>query len=274
MLLLIALSVLLAWWWARGNPAQGDGEPAPSAASQATPAQATDVVSSSPSGPDAWRSSLARGALKGIKVTGDWCTKPESGLTPCAALRDRFEYYLIAASVVPPGALRELVEDDAKRAHGVAVAEQIVVVYDRYLMVRDYHYQKPLDLNDPAVWHAALQERHQVRWQGLGAEWAQVFFGPEELAAQADLDKATSGKSEQTLKPQPTPPRAGLGKGELESVRLNPYVDLVRQEWIRLDSDRSLGNQERMALLKRFVAQNVDPKDQDRVMMIARMPKP
>jgi len=283
--LLVAAAV--AWRWWAGGRVQGDaaGASAP-AASQSAQSAVPALASSGPRSPDALRAFLTQGALKGIKVGGNWCTTPPEGLKPCEQLRDRFEYYLVATGAVTPQELRGLVEDDAKRAQGVAVGDQIVVVYDRYLAVRDYAFQTPLDLNKLDVWSAALDERHQVRWQGMGAEWAQAFFGQEERTAQAALSRARAGQVAATANNTPAPrpnglakpgqvaPGTGLDRASLEQMRVNQKIDDVRDEWVRLDGNRALSEQERAAQLKRFVAQHVDPKDQERVLFFARLRKP
>lgn len=282
--LALLVVAVLAWrWW--GNSQVTAAAPSP-AASQAEQPAAAALASSGPRGPDALRAFLLQGALKGIKVVGTWCVTPPDGLKPCEQLRDRFEYYLAAAGAVNPQELRSLVEDDAKRANGVAVGDQLVVVYDRYLAVRDYAFQKPLDLNNLDLWSAALDERHQVRWQGMGAEWAQAFFGQEERTAQTALARARAGQVAATANNTPAPrpnglakpgqvaPGNGLDKASLEQMRVNQKIDDVREEWMRLDGNKALTDQERAAQLKRFVAQHVDPKDQERVMFFARLRKP
>jgi lipase chaperone LimK len=218
------------------------------------------------------------------------------GLQPCPGLRDRFEYYLLAQAEVSAGDMRTLVEDDARRASGAAIAAQILVVFDRYLGVRQYPFQKALGTNDLDARQQALDERHQVRIQGLGAEWAQAFYGGQERSDQADLNRARSGQPAATVATRPPAPRAPvpgqwtpamraqmvqrygeeaakrMEKAEGERPSIEQVTSQVRREWMRLLADRSLSEAERQEQIRRYIEQRVDPKDQAEVLQMSKMP--
>jgi lipase chaperone LimK len=289
---LLALGALAVWGWrTASDPAVTPGGERATAASAVRSAPAA----SGPTGLDGVRAALARGALKGIKPYGNWCVQPESGLQPCLGLRDRFEYYLLAKDEVSAGDLRALVEDDARRANGTATAEQILVVFDRYLGVRQYPFPTPLGGNDWNAWQQALDARHQLRLQGLGADWALAFYGDQERSDQADLARARSGQPAPVASRPPAPraPAPGqwtpamraqmvqkygeeaakrMEKAEGERLPLEQVTNQVRREWMRLLSDKSLSEAERQEQIRRFIEQRVDPKDQADVLQMSKMP--
>jgi lipase chaperone LimK len=133
---------------------------------------------------------VIRGSLAGTEPAGDWCVSAGK-LTPCAALRSRFEYYLLGLGEVSITAIRALVADEARAACGETLAASIMTLWDRYWQLRNFTGRHQLDQNDRSTWMPAFEEQHQVRRRLLGPEWAKAFFEEDEqhfLALSAQLE--------------------------------------------------------------------------------------
>lgn len=122
---------------------------------------------------------FVQGSLAGTEPAGDWCVG-DAGLRPCAALRERFDHYLLGLGEVSPADLRALVQRDAAQAHGDFLAAQIIEVWDRYWTLRQQVPRVPFDARDRSSWTALLAEQRGVRRRLLGADWAQAFYADEE----------------------------------------------------------------------------------------------
>lgn len=112
-------------------------------------------------------------------ATGSWCIT-HGRLRPCYGLRQRFEYHLLAIGILPVDDIRRLVEDDARQAHGAALAAAIMKVWDDYRAVRTYVPQHAFDPQDATTWQPVFEELRLARRRLMGPAWADAFFGQEE----------------------------------------------------------------------------------------------
>lgn len=226
---------------------------------------------------------FVRGSLAGTETAGDWCVA-EGRLQACAALRERFDHYLLGLGEVEPGALRALVRRDAVRAHGEALATQIVDLWDRYGALRQQAPGVPFDASDRSTWPALLAEQRSVRRRLLGDDWARAFYADEERdfeALQARLDAGL---------PKPADPGAPVAASESERVarygteaagRLAAVDDAwadwerrlagARGEWSRLQQAPELSAPARQDAIARYLAANFQGDEMTRVRALLRL---
>ncbi|MFT3858901.1 MAG: hypothetical protein QM742_15845 [Aquabacterium sp.] len=164
---LAAVVILLVWsGWRMRAPAPHAGRPG---SDMAAAAPHTDSPAMTP---EQVRSRLfEQGSLSGTVPPGSWCVQ-EGALSPCAELRKRFEYYLLALGDVQIGEIRRLIAQDAARDHGEKLAADILAVWDRYDRLRTWPWQHKFEPSDRSTWEPALQEQRKVRRQVLGEAWA------------------------------------------------------------------------------------------------------
>ena len=58
----------------------------------------------------------------------------------------------------------------------------VMALWDRYVALQRTTWKHAVDLRRRDTWADALAERSQGRRVAMGAEWAQAFYGEEELA--------------------------------------------------------------------------------------------
>ena len=232
------------------------------------------------------------GSFQGTEPHGDWCARGEA-LQPCAGLRSRFEYYLLAIGEVPMDAIRTLVADEAQRELGQALADQVMVIYDKYLEVRRYQPRNTFQQDQLHTWMPVLAELRAQRRQILGAEWAQAFYADEEGKFERMYAQIQSG-----MPPPPDPggpvPQMAPGKdpaavraervaryGEEAARRLDKvdeeWADWqrrladARREWDGLQANNALSDVQRRQQMDSYVQQHFKPEEHLRVQALLKL---
>lgn len=240
---------------------------------------------------------FVKGALADTEIAGGWCVVSAASaevLQPCPDLRRRFDHYLLGLGEVTVTDLRSLVFDDAGRAHGEALAGQILVVWDGYLSLAGYAWSSRFDPADPGTWQAALAEQRQVRRQMLGEAWASAFFADEERhleAVRAQVEAGTAPPAD----PGAAVPQVEPGKdaaavmaertalyGEAAAHRLaqvdSEWADwesrlgAARAEWQRLQQANQLSDLQRNAQMAQYVQSHFPGSEHLRVKALLHLP--
>ncbi len=136
---------------------------------------------------------FVKGSLRGTDYPS-WGTLRGEPVKPNRALRDRFDYYLLALNEASLAELTALVRMHAERDLGAQAAADILAVWERYLKLQQHAFKFAANPADPSSMQAALQEHQQVRQSTLGMHWAQAFYGEEEKLLANDLTQALSGQ--------------------------------------------------------------------------------
>lgn len=151
----------------------GGGETPPDGAPLRRPARAPE---------DLLHALFTDGSLRGAALDGDWGRWDGQRLAPSADLRRRFDQLLTTLGESTVEELRQLVGWLADKDLGPSGALAVLEVWDRYLRLQQHSYREAMDLQQPQRWPLVLQERQRVRRDGLGADWAEAFYGAEERA--------------------------------------------------------------------------------------------
>jgi len=297
---------LLAWWALQAEaPAAGPPSDLPPAASP-TGRVAPSTLSRHPEPLAAGVSSLhsvrtrlfVKGSLAGTDLAGGWCVGPgpegTEVLQPCPDLHRRFDHYLLGTGEVTAMELRSLLLDDARRAHGEALAGEIVSVWDRYLLLAAHAWRSRFDPADPGTWNAAVAEQRQVRRQMLGEAWAHAFFADEERHLEAVLAQVESG-AVPPADPGAPVPQGGLGTdaaavmaeraalyGEAAARRLAQVdsewadwenrLEAARSEWQRLQQANQLSDLQRHTEMAQYLRAQVPGSEHARVKALLHLP--
>lgn len=240
---------------------------------------------------------FVNGSLAGAEVAGGWCVASAAGaevLQPCPDLRRRFDHYLLGLGEVTAMDLRSLVFDEVRRAHGEALAGQVLAVWDRYLSLAGYAWSSRFDPADPGTWQAALAEQRQVRRQVLGEGWARAFFADEEQHLEARLAQAEAGAAP-PADPGAAVPQAGPDKdaaavlaertalyGDAAARRLaqvdaewadwESRLGAARSEWQRLQQANHLSDLQRHAEMAQYVQSHFTRGEHLRVKALLQLP--
>ena len=166
---LVALLVGAAWLWL------GWGGESPVGLRQLLAAQPPGV------GLDAaqrlermdWRRSVLLDARGGLRVQG--------------LLRQHFDELYAGSRGRAESELREQLERRLQRELDEPQRLAVLQLWDQYLSLRHYNWRIEVDLQRIDTWELALEERHAVREQLLGAAWAEAFYGAEERRLRAWL---------------------------------------------------------------------------------------
>ncbi|MFN3617597.1 MAG: lipase secretion chaperone [Aquabacterium sp.] len=232
------------------------------------------------------------GSFQGTEPHGDWCARGEA-LQPCAGLRSRFEYYLLAIGEVPIESIRVLVADEAQRELGDTLASQVMSLYDKYMDVRRYQPRNQFQQDQLHTWMPVLAELRSYRRQVLGAEWAQAFYADEEAKFEQLHTQIQSG-----LPPPPDPggpvPQMAPGKdpaavhaervaryGEEAAQRLAKVdaewadwqrrLAAARQTWDSLQANNALSDVQRRQQMSAYVQQHFKDDEHLRVQALLKL---
>lgn len=228
-----------------------------------------------------------QGALAGLDVSGQWCPVVADALVPCAELRTRFEHYLLALRQVDVSAVRLLMVDDARRELGDRAAQQIGEVFDRYWQLRSHDWRITLVVRELDTWIPALEERHRVRVQILGQDWAKAFFHDEEEQVRSTWRQRLTGEAPPIDDGEPVPAmEPGKDAAAVRAERVRRYGEAAasrldevdarwadwdrrladaRQHWQRLQADAGLSAPQRVQAMDEFVATHFTGKEPVRV---------
>ncbi len=243
--------------------------------------------------PDQVRTRLFKeGSLAGTEPAGHWCVSKQK-LKPCPALRSRFEYYVLGLGEVTLEEIRGLIQDDAQRANGQALATQITSLWDKYWQIRTYSWRQKFVQADRRTWAPVFEEQRSVRRQILGQPWAEAFFQDDERHFQEYYAQVESG-----LPPPPDPaepvPRLSPGKdpaavraervaryGEAAADRLDKAdaewadwerrLNAAKAEWERLQESVNLSDLQRKAEMSAYLKSNFPSDEQLRVQALLHL---
>lgn len=170
---------------------------------------------------------------------GDWCAEPGGHLRPDLALRQRFEYYLLALGSATPDEIRVLIQDEARKAIGDKAAAAIMAIYDKYMALRSAQPRNQLVLKDRETWQPAFEELKAMRRQYLGQEWADAFFKAEEdqfVQFTAQLEQQTGPDPKDMSIPVPQ-----MGPGKVATAvyaeRVALYGEAAARRLAKADAD-------------------------------------
>jgi lipase chaperone LimK len=243
--------------------------------------------------PDQVRTRLFRdGSLAGTEAGGEWCVTDKQ-LKPCLGLRQRFEYYILGIGEVTIDDLRVLAADDATRAHGPMLAEQIMRIWDKYWQLRTHTYRNQFVQNDRSTWMPLFEEQRMVRRQILGAEWAEAFYTADDKHFREYHAQLESGLPPPPDEGEPVP-QMGPGKdpaavraervaryGEAAAARLDKadeeWADWQRRlaaarvEWDRLKAAGHLSDAQRRQDMNTYIKANFKSDEYLRVEALLRL---
>lgn len=138
----------------------------------------------------------SRSSLRNAEMDGSWSALDPSGkLIPNRALRYRFDQLLLLQGETDLNEIAEYIDSASRLSFGQQGADQVSLVWRKYLALLARNYENHIQLNQPASWHRALEERKAARRDLLGPEWAEHFFGEEERQLEQLVQKVTQSKS-------------------------------------------------------------------------------
>lgn len=237
--------------------------------------------------PDQVRNKLFKeGSFAGTEPSGDWCVA-SAKLSPCPDLRKRFEYYILGLGEVSIDDIKALVADEARKAHGEQLANEIMAIWDKYWQVRTYQYRNKFDQSERSTWLAVFDEQKQVRRQILGADWAKAFFDQDEQNFKQYYAQLESGQPPPPDPGEPVPQMApGKDPAAVQAERVARYgqaaadrlakVDeewadwerrlaAARTEWDRLKGAANLSDTQRKQEMQAYVNSHFKPDEHLRV---------
>lgn len=172
----------------------------PAAAASGQPAPVIDPVAWLQADPSRPRRSLAEvehalfreGSLRGVSPDGGFHLDLQGHLLPEHAVRRRFDQVLSTLGEATIEELTALIEAQAGRelpsSAGVA---QVMDLWNRYLDLQRHPFVQHASPLTAEGWRPALEERMRVRREKLGLEWADAFYGEEEAALRARMERQT-----------------------------------------------------------------------------------
>ena len=232
------------------------------------------------------------GSFAGTEPAGSWCVSDQK-LKPCPELRSRFEYYVLGLGEVTIEEIRGLIQDEAKRASGDALAAEIMAIWDKYWQVRTYAWRNKFIQADRSTWMPVFEEQRSVRRQLLGQAWAEAFFKEDEQHFQEYYTQLETG-----LPPPPDPgepvPQMAPGKdpaavraervaryGEAAANRLDKAdadwadwerrLNAAKAEWDRLQKSANLSDVQRKAEMSAYIKSNFPADEQLRVQALLHL---
>jgi hypothetical protein len=232
----------------------------------------------------------------GMPPTSSWCLTGPT-IQPCADLRSRFDYYLIAANRAGTtySDIRELVQTDAN-TQAAPASGQIIALFDRYWLLQHYAWKQAWLDNDPSTWLAAKSERDKVRHELLGEAWAKVFYAQENqpyLISAKQNNHQSQDIQQVPIASAPTaqdmvsthwpdisedekiqrakelsklmPPLRG-SKDQAERKML-----IAQAQWIRLQQEDSLSADDKKAAMQEFIQDTFEPNEYEAVTKVLKI---
>ncbi|CAH0351598.1 lipase secretion chaperone [Aquabacterium sp. CECT 9606] len=232
------------------------------------------------------------GSFAGTEPAGNWCVS-EQKLKPCPELRSRFEYYVLGLGEVTIEEIRGLIQDEAKRANGDAMAAQIMAIWDKYWQVRTYAWRHKFVQADRSTWMPVFEEQRSVRRQILGQPWAEAFFKEDEQHFQEYYAQLESGQPPPPDPGEPVPQMAPgkdpaavraervarygeaaadrLDKADAEWADWERRLSAAKVEWERLQKATNLSDAQRKAEMSAYVKSNFPADEQLRVQALLHL---
>jgi lipase chaperone LimK len=232
------------------------------------------------------------GSFAGTEPAGDWCVT-NARLQACPELRKRFEYYILGVGEVGINDIRTLVADEARRAQGENLANDIMAIWDKYWQLRTYAWRNRFEQADRSTWMPVFEEQRQVRRQILGADWAKAFFDQDEANFKAYYAQLESGAPPPPDPGEPVPQMApGKDPAAVQAERVARYGQAAadrlakadeewadwerrlagaRTEWDRLKSDPSQSEALRKQAMQAYIEKNFKPDEHIRVQALLHL---
>lgn len=226
------------------------------------------------------------GSFQGTEPNGNWCVTNDK-LAACPELRKRFEYYILGLGEVTIADIRNLVEDEARRAHGDELARAIMTIWDKHWQVRTYAWRSVFVQADQSTWRPAFEEQRLVRRQILGEEWAKAFYADDEAKFQQFMAQVESGQPPPPDPGEPVPQMApGKDPAAVHAERVARYGQAAadrlakadeewadwerrlagaRSEWERLKASGQLSDLQRKQDMDAYINANFKPDEHLRV---------
>lgn len=288
----VALGASALWMTQRGTDGSGGSSSAGGsgwgmigATSDTAPQEG--AASSKAMSPDQVRNRLFKeGSFAGTEPSGDWCVA-SAKLSPCPDLRKRFEYYILGLGEVTIEDIKVLVADEARKAQGEQLGNEIMAIWDKYWQVRTYQYRNKFDQSDRSTWLAVFDEQKQVRRQILGADWAKAFFDHDEQNFKQYYAQLESGQPPPPDPGEPVPQMApGKDPAAVHAERVARYGQAAadrlakvdeewadwerrlagaRTEWDRLKNASNLSDAQRKQEMQAYINSNFKPDEHVRV---------
>ena len=300
-LVALAVGAVAAGWMASQRPgglagiagaAAGDGwgmlRPDEAPAPRDTSAPATTVLNA-----EQVRVKLFKGgSFQGTEPSGNWCVTGDK-LAACPELRKRFEYHILGLGEVTIADIRNLVDDEARRAHGEDLARAIMAIWDKHWQVRTYAWRSVFVQADPSTWRPAFEEQRLVRRQLLGEDWAKAFYADDEAKFQQLMAQVESGQPPAPDPGEPVPQMAPgkdpvavhaervarygqaaadrLAKADDEWADWERRLALARSEWERLKASAQLSDLQRKQDMDTYISANFKSDEHLRVRALLQL---
>ncbi len=184
---------------------------------------------------------FVKGSLRGTEAP-PWGVGRDQPLKPNRALRNRFDYCLLALSEASLPELTAMIQAQAQRDLGTATAREVMEVWDRYLKLQQHPFQVAANLGDPMSMQAALQEHRQVRQSLLGVHWATAFYADEEERLQTEMESALTGAPPQRSNVEAalmSSPQPGSDLEALQQQRTQHFGPEAAQRLAALDHEHA-----------------------------------
>jgi lipase chaperone LimK len=136
---------------------------------------------------------LLASSLFNTQADGDWSIGANGQAQPSRALRRRFDYLLLQQGEVALDSVANQMRQQVQKAHGAVAAQQIMALWDNYLLLQQHAWTTHVNMQHPDTWANTLAERRTVRRQILGLAWADAFYGDEENELRQMIAQTNSG---------------------------------------------------------------------------------
>ncbi len=162
--------------------------PAPATSSESVPGSDDAVAAAQLPATDPDTSLLQRwqqSSLRGAEVDGGVRLDAAGHLQVDLDLRRLFEHFLSLSGEFSDGEIRRLLQLHVVDAHGAAVADEVITMFDRYLGMRNAAAALPPETDIAARFEALRQLRRE--WLGNAA--AEAMFGADEAHTAYTLER-------------------------------------------------------------------------------------
>lgn len=232
------------------------------------------------------------GSFQGTEPNGNWCVTGDK-LAACPELRKRFEYYILGLGEVTIADIRNLVDDEARRAHGEDLARAIMAIWDKHWQVRTYAWRSVFVQADQTTWRPAFEEQRLVRRQILGEDWARAFYADDEAKFQQFMAQVESGQPPAPDPGEPVPQMAPgkdpaavhaervarygqaaaerLAKADEEWADWERRLASARSEWERLRASGQLSDLQRKQDMDAYISANFKSDEHSRVRALLQL---
>jgi lipase chaperone LimK len=199
-------------------------------------------------------------SLANTQADGDWGIGPNGQAQPSRALRRRFDYLLLQQGEVALGSLANRIRQQVQSAHGAVAAQQIMALWDNYLLLQQHAWTTQVDMQRPSTWANALAERSTVRRQLLGPAWADAFYGDEDNELRQMIAQTSSGLPVSSVAPAHAPtalPDAAqrTAQHEAQWQQWEQRLEAARGRVQQLSSAPELSDPQRQEAISSYLSQ-------------------